>query len=184
MTSRGVQGGIGRCDTYIPHPCITSHNIASLSQHAHDNKGAARRQRKLGHVDRLLGDCDILCLQETNLGKHDHAAVTVQFKNHAIFHNNLSLGKAGKMILVNAAVQQRYSIKPISLPEAQDGRVQVLRFTSKSHSLNASENSARKTLITAGRSAMHLVPPRFLGMVTRSDKMGPIGRQRSLIMET
>jgi ribonuclease HI/exonuclease III len=133
MTSHKVCGGLGRCDTYIPHPCITTHNIASLSQHAHDAKGAARRQRKLNHIDRLLGDCDILCLQETNLGKHDSTALATHFNTHRPFHNNLCLGKAGTMVLVSAKVQKRYHIKPIPLPEAQDGRVQVIRFTSKAH---------------------------------------------------
>jgi ribonuclease HI/exonuclease III len=133
MTSQEVCGGLGRCDTYIPHPCITTHNIASLSQHAHDAKGAARRQRKLNHIDRLLGSCDILCLQETNLGKHDSTALATHFKTHRPFHNNLSLGKAGTMVLVSTKVQRMYHIQPIPLPEAQDGRVQVIRFTSKAH---------------------------------------------------
>lgn len=133
MTSLEICGGIGRCDTYIPHPCITTHNIASLSQHAHDAKGAGRRQRKLNHIDRLLNSCDILCLQETNLGKHDNSALAVHFQTHRPFHNNLSLGRAGTMVLVSTKVQRMYHIKPIPLPEAQDGRVQVIRFTSKAH---------------------------------------------------
>ena len=131
MTAQGFGEGLGRCDTYIPHPCITSHNIASLSQHAFDSKGAKRRQRKLNHIDRLLGACDILCLQETNLGKHDHAALAVHFKNHLPLHNNLCLGKAGTMVLISAKMQARYRIESITLPEAQDGRVQAICFTSR-----------------------------------------------------
>ena len=95
MTGGRIFGGLGHCDTYIPHPCITSHNIASLSQHTQSAKGAARRQRVLTHIDRLLSGCDLLCLQETNLGKNDRTALAAQFQMHRPFHNNLSLGKAG-----------------------------------------------------------------------------------------
>jgi exonuclease III len=98
--SKRKAGGDG-IDSFIPHPCITTFNINSLSYHAQGAKGAMRRQRKLNYIDKLLKDCDILCKQEPKLGAHDSSALKTHFPHHLIFYNNYKLHHAGTMVLVS-----------------------------------------------------------------------------------
>ena len=120
-------------DSYIPHPCITTFNINSLSYHALGTKGTTRRQRKINYIDKLLKGCDILCLQEPKLGKYDSSALKTHFPHHHIFYNNYRLNHAGTMVLVNRKYGRNFHIEELTLPPSTEGRVQALRFSSKAH---------------------------------------------------
>ena len=91
----------GPLPTWIPHPTVCTYNITSLSQNPSSNKGVGRRNRVLRVIGDLLGGCDILCLQETKLGRFDGTALKLEFPNHLIFHNNLGLHKGGTLIMVS-----------------------------------------------------------------------------------
>lgn len=130
--SKGRAGGEG-IDTYVPHPCITTFNINSLSYHAQGAKGAMRRQRKLHYIDKLLKDCDILCLQEPKLGTFDSSALKTHFPHHHIFYNNLRLNHGGTMVLVSKRYGRNYLMEELTLPPSTAGRVQAIRFTAKAH---------------------------------------------------
>ena len=58
-------------------------------------------------------------------------ALKIHFPNHLIFYNNLSLGKAGTMILVHKRYANNFNISEIPLGPAAQGRVQGLFFLSK-----------------------------------------------------
>ena len=133
MTRDKRKAGGDGIDSYIPHPCITTFNINSLSYHAQGTKGAMRRQRKLNYLDKMLKGCDILCLQETKLGAFDSSALKAHFPHHHIFYNNHRLNHAGTMVMVSKGYGRNFHMKELTLPSHTKGRIQSIRFTSKAH---------------------------------------------------
>jgi exonuclease III len=133
MSRPSKHSGGRRIDTYIPHPSITSFNINSLSYHAQGEIGAKRRHRKINYLDRLLRDCDILCMQEPKLGANDKGALQVHFPHHHIYYNNDRLDHGGTMILVSHRYAKHYNIEELDTTAAPRGRLQALRFHSLTH---------------------------------------------------
>ena len=101
----------------------------------------------------MLDRCDILCLQETWLGPHDHHALDVFFPNHITFYNGLEVHRGGTLIMVSAKYAKNFKITVVDLeeevtiptPDSDDegseeevesvtcptqGRVQALHFSS------------------------------------------------------
>ena len=133
MTKAKRKAGGEGIDSFIPHPCITTFNANSLSYHAQGAQGAARRQRKLNYIDKLLKDCDMLCLQEPRLGAFDSSALKTHFPHHLIYYNNYKLHHAGTMVLVSKKYARNFNIEELTLPAPTTGRIQAIRFTSKAH---------------------------------------------------
>ena len=120
-------------DAWVPHPALISFNIQALSENPSNPRGKLRRRRVINVLDGLLASCDILCLQETKLGRHNKTALAIHFPKFMIFYNNHELHNAGTMILVRRSFAADFNIVEVPHSEAVRGRVQTLRFNSLSH---------------------------------------------------
>ena len=120
-------------DAWVPHPACTSFNIQALSENPSHPRGKLRRRRVINVIEGLLASCDILCLQETKLGRHNRTALSKHFPEFLIFYNNYELHNAGTMILVRRSYAAGFVIEEVPHTEAVRGRVQTLRFNSISH---------------------------------------------------
>ena len=162
-----------RLHTHIPHPRIKFHNVNSLSAHPQDKEGQKRKRRIIKHITELLKGTDILCLQETHLGSRDSITLTTNFRNHLIFHNNLSLGKAGTIIMVCKEYASGYDINQLEMGEVAKGRVQNLHFSSRifPHKAKASFNVVN-VYLSAGNS--HAQRCRELASLSKLERTGHI----------
>ena len=85
------------------------------------------------YLTRLLAGCDILCLQETQLGALEvgHDKLRQAFPLHEIFYNNFKLGRAGTAIFVSKLFAADFVISEKDLGEEAKGWVQALHFQSR-----------------------------------------------------
>ena len=121
-----------RLGTMTPHPNISSFNTRSLSAHPRDETAARRRRKVRGLLADLSKTCDVLCLQETHLGKHDTHSLSALYKGtHIVFYNNLRLGRAGTAVIISKSFASGYDIEEVALGPPAQGRVQALKFKSK-----------------------------------------------------
>jgi ribonuclease HI/exonuclease III len=124
-------------DLSIPHFCLTSHNITSLSAHASTPSLIARHQSVINHITLLLQLNDIICLQETHLGSLEQGVLSLYFPDHLVFYNNLQHGRGGTLVIVTPKFARRFIITEVPLHPDAKGRVQVLKFSSRSHPSHA-----------------------------------------------
>ena len=112
----------------FPLPSVVTLNINSLGFHAQGAQGLRRRARKLNFISKLAS-ADILCLQETRLGALESSALKLHFPLHSVFYNNLSLGRAGTIVLVQRRFAALWNIEQVDIGPQAKGWVQVLHFT-------------------------------------------------------
>ena len=113
----------------VPHCRVTTWNACSLSLHRSDPQGRQRRVKVLACITRLLGRCDVLCLQESRLGKNDTSSLSHYFPNHIVYYENDILGHGGVVTLVDRKFGARYDIEQIRLGGAAHGRILPLVFS-------------------------------------------------------
>ena len=109
-------------------------------------------------------------MQETHLGSIDIITLTSYFRNHIIFHNNHSLGRAGTVIMVSRDYATGYDIQVVDLGEAAKGRVQAIHLTSLlfPHRPTASFNVVNVYLTAGDKHAQRCKELATLAVLDRS----------------
>jgi ribonuclease HI len=85
----------------------------------------------INHITHLLRTNDIICLQETHLGSLERQVLSLYFPSHHIFYNNLRRGRGGTLTIISPEFARSYAITEVPLSSRANGRVQVLRFSSR-----------------------------------------------------
>ena len=142
--------------TRIPCPRIITYNISSLSSMASTAKGQRRRHRVIATIKSLLGQCEILCLQETWLGKKNDSELKKEFPEpeYYIKYNNDRKGHGGTIIIIKKEVTDNYQMEDVNLGDKAAGRVQGLFFKSKAFpKIPKASFSVGNVYLTSGKGA-------------------------------
>ena len=103
-----------------------------LSAYALEASSAERRRKVRANICSILGNSDVLCIQETKLNKNEglsgQGALTGLKVDSVVYYSNLQRGSAGVATVIRRDFACKHLITRLALPPLLDGFALALRF--------------------------------------------------------